>query len=140
MHGIIYKISNKSGLQYFGSTISTLKKRLAKHKSKNNTCSSKNIINSGDYKCEVVLECYVNNKSELLKLEQLFIKYNNCINKQAAYLSLADKKKQTAEYYQKNREKIQEKKAEVLDCICGLTYTRSHKARHEKSQIHNSRI
>ena len=35
-----------------------------------------------------------------------------------------------------NADKLREKRKEKLECLCGKTYTRQHKIRHEKSKIH----
>ena len=39
-----------------------------------------------------------------------------------------------------NKDKLQEYKSEVCSCNCGKTYTRNHKAQHEKSKYHQSHI
>jgi hypothetical protein len=40
------------------------------------------------------------------------------------------------EYYEDNKQKINEKKNERITCECGINYTRTHKARHETSKKH----
>ena len=41
-------------------------------------------------------------------------------------------------YREKNRDLINEKKRERIDCICGSSISRSHVARHEKTNKHVS--
>jgi hypothetical protein len=73
--GIVYEISCKStGKKYIGSTIQTLKARLCKHKYNRNTCSSKEIINGGNYEIILIEKYPCNSKEELNKRETYYIK------------------------------------------------------------------
>ena len=40
------------------------------------------------------------------------------------------------QYRKDNMVKISEQQKEKFECVCGKTYTRTHKARHEKTKIH----
>ena len=40
------------------------------------------------------------------------------------------------QYRKDNMVKITEQRKEKFECVCGKTYTRCHKARHEKTKIH----
>ena len=40
----------------------------------------------------------------------------------------------------KNKDKLQEYKSEICNCLCGKTYTRNHKGQHEKSKHHQSHM
>lgn len=51
--------------------------------------------------------------------------------------SIAEKRK---EYREINRNAIAEKRKEKLTCECGVTYTKCHKARHERSNYHQQFI
>ncbi len=54
---VVYCIEcNITGQKYYGSTID-YKNRIKKHQSKNNNCSSRHIIERGDYKCYIVEKC-----------------------------------------------------------------------------------
>ena len=121
----IYKIvCNKTGLQYFGSTIQTLAQRLAKHRCMSSHCTSKKIIVNGDYNIILVEEYPCESKYELEKRERFYIETNDCINKQyptrtkKEYEKLyreANKEKfkeyqkqYQKQYYEENKEKIKE--------------------------------
>ena len=103
------------------------------------------------YKCET--------KEELLKREGEIIRTAECINKNIAgrdkkqhyqdnreeilnqhkkYRDEHKIEKQETDriYREKNSEKIKEKQKEVIQCLCGATYTRRNKARHEKTKRH----
>jgi len=81
-NGVIYMIKGKSiNKNYIGSTTIGIYKRLAGHKSSSNNCSSKEIIESGEYSIEV-LEIYPTTSSYELRLrERFYIENNECVNK-----------------------------------------------------------
>ena len=123
----IYKIVNyENDKFYIGSTTQPLYKRINEHRSKHNTCMSKNI--GVDLKeCKIILieafEC--ENKQELLKKErEYYDKYKlegiNIVNKIRPIVTkeeLAEQKKkykiynreQQKQYEIKNKEKIKER-------------------------------
>ena len=71
--GIVYKIvCNKTGMTYYGSTTQSLAKRKSTHKI-NNSSSSKEIINQGDWRIEIVEEVVFDNKDVLLNRERHYI-------------------------------------------------------------------
>jgi len=115
--GKIYKIvCNTTGEIYYGSTISTLKERLSQHKPDNNSCISRNIIERGDYKIELIKDYPCNSRWELEEEERKYILENKCINitiphrtKEEYY---EDNKKKIKEYYENNKERILEKNKE----------------------------
>ena len=164
--GKIYKITdNTNDNKYIGSTCKTLKYRLSKHecdykrflKGIFNNVTSFDIIKNNNYKIELLENCVVKTKKELLKRERLYIENNQCVNRcvpgrtnkeyheankdqikeyQKEYKE-ANKKKireQQKEYRKANRDKFNEK----FDCSCGGYYTYIHKARHEKSTKHQN--
>ena len=85
-NGKIYKIVNDElNLTYYGSTISTLTKRLSQHKAPTNLNSSttSKILFSTEIKPKIYLvELFpCNLKIELLQRERYYIENNDCINK-----------------------------------------------------------
>jgi hypothetical protein len=137
--GKVYKIvCNNTGEQYFGSTIQPLSTRLGEHKRKK-LCSSKLIIERGNY--EIILcELFAcSSREELLMCERKWIESNDCVNKtspiktreeQLAYkinynkthseqvkqyykeynIANVDKKRQyQKDYYEKNKQRILER-------------------------------
>jgi hypothetical protein len=102
-NGKIYKlVSNVSDKVYYGSTTTTLVKRLYNHKVKYNLCKSKAIIDEDDYSM-VLVEAYpCDNKMELHKRERYYIENNECVNK-----NIPTRNK--AEYRLDNIEKIIER-------------------------------
>jgi len=111
----IYEItSNNTDMVYVGSCCITLKKRLSDHKKKKN-CSSKYILEFGDYNINLIEDYSCNNLDELRIREQYWIdKYKrdgkNVINKKNAYTSKLQRQEYYKEYHIKNREKRNEYK------------------------------
>jgi hypothetical protein len=126
----IYKIScNVSGLQYYGSTSQSIKRRLQHHEKdykryvagKTTFTTSYDIIKNGDYKIELMEECNDENRNER---ESYYIRNFECVNKvipdrtnkerMDAWLidNKEHKKENDIEYYQKNKEKCLEKSKE----------------------------
>ena len=107
--GLIYKIvCNKTGKQYFGSTTQSLAKRKALHKMNNNTSSSKEIIDLGDWRIEVIEEITYDDKSDLLNRERHYIEMNACVNKNRPIITNEERKEQSKKnmhkWYLENRE------------------------------------
>jgi hypothetical protein len=99
--GLVYKIvCNKTGKVYYGSTMQTLAKRKSMHKL-NNSSSSREIINLGDWKIEQLEEVMFKVKSELLTRERHYIDNNECVNKNRPIIT----DKERHEYQQKNMRK-----------------------------------
>ena len=74
--GKIYQIyCNITGETYYGSTCNTLAKRMGSHREKAKlttiSCTSKSIINRGDYDYSLIEKYKCNNKQELHARERL---------------------------------------------------------------------
>jgi hypothetical protein len=118
--GVVYKLTSilKPELCYVGSSVD-LKKRLTVHKSyyENNkgSCSSKLILEHGEYNIEILEEVSANceNKKKFLPVlkahENPYIT-PSCVNKNRAFRTEAEKKEQMKKYQQTynpaNREAI----------------------------------
>lgn len=101
--GIIYKIvCNKTGKTYYGSTMQTLAKRKSMHKL-NNSSTSREIVNLGDWKIEQLEEVMFKVKGELLRRERDYIEKHDgvCVNKNRPIVTEKERK----EYQQKNMRK-----------------------------------
>lgn len=99
-NGKIYKlIDNTNGNIYIGSTIQSLSKRKNQHKEKRNKCTSKYIIENGDYDIILIENYPCNSKEELLARERYYIENTECINKMTPG-------KTKKEWYQDNRERL----------------------------------
>ena len=109
--GLIYWIRCRIEMDdvYVGSSEDerTYEKRQINHKSKQNECSSKIIIDRGDYYFQIIEENDLQ-KVELRKREQFWIEKCNAINKQRAYTSEEERKEYMKEYNEKNKEKQKE--------------------------------
>jgi hypothetical protein len=81
--GKIYEIRcNITHEVYFGSTTyKYLSSRLAKHKGNTGRCSSKQIIDRGNFTCKIIEEYPCNSRLELQARESYYIRNNECINK-----------------------------------------------------------
>ena len=132
-------ICNITGDQvYIGSSNLQPNERLRLHRSKNNCCRSKTIIDRGDYYFEI-LETYDKHipKLELLKEEQKWMDrmrdeyYMNVVNRNSAYISPEQKKLNEIKYrkkgvpmkkeYDRIRNKWKASWAEVYDDIINFT-------------------
>jgi len=132
--GKIYKIvCNITGEVYYGSTIDTLNRRLTKHKQSRKSCSSRNIIERGDYEMILIKNYPCNNVYELEEEESNYIRNNTCIN-------VVIPNRTQKEYYEDNKKKILEKikkyEAEKITCECGAIITRGAILRHRKTMKH----
>lgn len=155
--GFIYKLEcNNTGEVYFGKSKSTEYRRLWGHKSSSNRCSSKAIIERGNYTW-TVLENNVD-VLELTNREHFYITNNECINKYIPFIEgngLKERnkiacnrlyaeneefrtrlKQYSKDYYATNREAIDKKRKEKLVCQCGGRHTRINTAKHQKTEKH----
>jgi len=141
-NGKIYKIvDNTNDNIYIGSTCDSLKNRLSKHKASYksflkgliNNIKSFDIMKNNNYKIELLENCDIKTKQELLQRERYYIENNECLNK---IVPGRNKK----EYYDVNKDKINIKRNQMIDCECGRKYTIRNKARHLKSTKHQEFI
>ena len=141
----IYKIiDNTNDNIYIGSTCKTLKTRLSVHKAGYkmflkglyDNVRSFNILKNNDYKIELLENCNIKTKQELLARERYFIKNNNCLNKYIP--GSCDngiqqyQKEYQKEYNANNKYKINEK----FECECRGKYTHANKSHHIKTNKH----
>ena len=166
-NGKIYKITSKHHeLPYYGSTCSELRKRLYDHKyvmrSKINNTASRQLLELGDYKIELVEKFPCKNKNELLERESYYIKNFDCINKVKPKITKEERKqyekkyrdthkeqqkrymkkwtkdnhdkilKDKKDYWEKNKEQFNK----IFTCDCGGTYQARNKNRHLKTKTH----
>lgn len=61
--------------------IRTFSKRFSHHKTKSNTCSSKQIIDIGDSYIELIEDVPCDNKNQLIRREGQLIRSMDCVNK-----------------------------------------------------------
>ena len=125
---------------YYGSTITSLAERLKKHKSVGNHCSSRELFDAGVVSIELVEEYPCNSKHELLSRERIYIEFmlNNfthrvICNKQ---IPTRTQKERSREYHEDNKDAINKKSSEKVNCDCGSIVRRSDKARHLKTKKH----
>ena len=128
-NSIIYKIScNVTGKVYYGSTKSSLNMRLNNHRSDKNTCKSKEVLENGNYKVEVVEKLENSTKKFRNERERFYIENNNCVNKYLPRNLCRDSKEYFNDYYHQTKEKVL--------CSCGRMVNQRNKAKHLKSKIH----
>jgi len=140
--GTVYKIYSTLNPNeiYIGSTIQKPHTRFLGHKShyKNGRNISVKIIfdKYGVDTCiiEIIEQKQINESSEIMKLEQIHIEQNNCINKRAAYMSRKDT---TKLYRERNHDEINKK---CICNICGNHYIKKHKQVHLKSKKCQSKV
>lgn len=144
MKGIVYKITNEEGICYVGSTIQPLNCRMAQHKS----TKKKQEIFDKKYTLDVLEEGEYTDLIELRKIEKEYIIENRdtSINKvsistdEELHKRILDRNKiYTAEHKEDKRlYDIEYRKNNhiKLNCECGGSYYKKHKAQHFKTSKH----
>jgi len=157
--GKIYKIYSLNGTVedvYYGSTIVTLSRRMAKHrvdykqlKNKKGNCTSCALFDKYDDCIIELVENYPCNSVEELKSREGYYQRNNpCVNKKIEGRTIQqwyeDNKerllKKSKELYKKNKEITLQKAKEKITCECGSEYNKMSKSRHERSQKHITKM
>ena len=147
--GKIYKIvDNSSDLIYIGSTCDTLEQRLKGHEAsfkcfklgKMNFVTSFKVLENNNYRIELIKLYPCETKQELNIAEGLVIKKLkseglNIINKNIAGQT---RKETNAQYYNNNKNQINEKSNIKFNCVCGGKYSNCNKSHHEKSKKHQN--
>ena len=90
IYEIVCKITDE---RYIGSTAQPLSSRLAGHR-KQLDCSSRQIIERGEYYINLLEDCPCENREQLLKKEREWYDKLDCINKIRPYTSPEEKKEQ----------------------------------------------
>ena len=150
----IYKITdNINNNIYIGSTCQSLKTRLSEHKSKYKrflkglyqNVKSFDIIKNNDYKIELLEDCDIKTKQELLARERLYIVNNECLNKNIPGSYDKGYQQYQKEYKAKNKEKLKDyreankdKLNEKIECECCGKYTYANKSIHIKTSKHQN--
>jgi hypothetical protein len=108
-HGKIYMIESISNnCRYYGSTVDTLSRRLAKHRNdikRGKNPSSKKVLKYSDARILLVELFPCNSKMELEAKEAIYIRSNDCVNKN---IPQRTKKEYNKQYKQDNKEVIAE--------------------------------
>ncbi len=112
-NGKIYRLTcDDPTMVYYGSTITTLAKRLALHKAPSNTTVSRKMRDAGRLQIELLEHYPCNSKKELQQREQYYIDNNECINYNSAFVTdqqtLEYNKEYAKQYYEGNLEKLKE--------------------------------
>ncbi len=139
MKGFVYSIRSKSrpDLVYYGSTKQKLCKRMAIHRygAKNGkSCSSKQILLLGDAYIELEETVEYNDKEELRKVEFLYIRQEECVNKQGKGTNKEKAKARDAAKYQAHKEKYlkaSRKQRESRDPVAWAVYCREYYLAHK---------
>jgi hypothetical protein len=156
-NGKIYKIEDLNGeMCYIGSTTKDrLCQRMVDHRTKyhcwrtgkTNKCTVFDIFDTyGIDNCRIVLlETYpCNNRDELTAKEGEYILATKCINKRIEgrshkqYLIDNDLKIKAVQalYRDEHRAELKEWKKVSIECVCGISYTQTHKSRHFQTKAH----
>jgi len=100
---IIYKIvCNITGEVYYGHTVQGLETRQRIHEAPSNRCTSRQIIDRGDWQMIEIEKYPCANKKEAHVREGWWIKNNECVNKYVAGRTV-EEYRQTPEYQEKVR-------------------------------------
>lgn len=150
-NGMIYMIESPSaGLCYYGSTCMPLAKRLYNHRKdyeryRNGTyhfVTSFKVLDYDDHKIILVEEVKCESKQQLIAREAYYIRNHECVNKYIPDRTKkeyeADNKEKIKERMKQYREHNKEELQKKINCECGNGYTRSNKARHERSVGHQA--
>ena len=152
----IYKIvDNINDNVYIGSTCYSLKTRLSVHKSAykrflnglGGNTKSFDVLKNNDYKIELIENCNIKTKQELLARERFYIKNNECLNKNIPGRTDKEIQQYQKDYKKTNKDKIdnfnkayyirnKEKLEEKFECECRGKYTHANKSHHIKTNKH----
>jgi hypothetical protein len=156
--GFIYKIiCNITGECYFGKSNQSKKwRRFNDHTCKSNECSSRQIIDRGNYNF-VVLEDNIE-EGELLEREHYYITNFECVNIHIPYLTTDDRRVRTlkaqnkkynkneefrlkkieyqSDYYDKKKDVINHNRRQKIVCECGVVMSNNNISRHRNSGVH----
>ena len=102
-------VCNITGEKYYGSTVTTLSRRMSSHKC-NKDCCAKTIIERGDYDVYILGE--YETKQEAKIKENWYIINKECINKNRVKITYEESIERQREYYNKNRVSINNKMKE----------------------------
>mgnify|MGYP001391769468 CR=1 FL=1 len=158
--GKIYKLINNDTQQvYYGSTCTTLEKRLKGHKNSYNswkhspdkvkhTRSFDLFENNGEVEIELVENYPTDSKQKLEKRERVYIDANDCVNKNRPTRSREEWKENNREgileyhkkYNEENKEKIYEQLSKEVKCKCGATVKMYNLSKHKKTHKHMKNI
>jgi hypothetical protein len=160
MIGSIYNIESKQGkVFYIGSTFSTLDGRLQKHEGylkeierKTGFCLSHKVLKFPDYKISLVetLRCKSNDKKEarkelerregwwikLFRTDGLSGNEPSMVNRMCPARTREERLFWLRLYYERNKEKYNERSSIYYDCECGKKVRLCGKARHNRCEFH----
>ena len=157
--GLVYCIHcNETGENYIGSTTTSLRDRMYRHNEKRTDCSSKQIIDRGNYDVSILED---NIENDILKVREQFYMdcCDNLVNQVRAYRTeeqkIEQKKitdtqfkknnpKKVAEWNRKWNENNKEKRKEyrrarmsiIITCECGSKFQSQNYTNHFKSKKH----
>ncbi|DAZ94070.1 TPA: hypothetical protein N0F65_006657, partial [Lagenidium giganteum] len=141
--GLIYEVANADrSIVYIGSTVQTIGRRWSHHKSNYKTwldgdatgCSIYHHFKEhgiDSFRIRAISKHAVESSRELIQFEQLVIDKTECVNERRGQFTV-DRSTYDKYYYNKNRDKINEK----FDCDCGGKYTRKNRYIHVKTMRH----
>jgi len=139
--GIQYMIvCNITGDTYYGSTALTLEERMKIHRKPSNRCTSRVIIERGDYTAIWLEDWPCNSKYELERRERWWIENNVCVNKFVPTgVDMGGMKSNTpewrAKYRQLTKETLAKRQAKKITCEwCGEAISRSGISEHQRTQ------
>ena len=148
MIGYIYRlICEQTNKVYYGSTVDPIK-RIRQHRSINNTCTSRNLINPRMELLECIsIDDLDTFKKELLLIEKHYIKNNDCINKVVPLRTrkeyYKDRIRENPDYLKELYVKqggVERNRRTKKMCACGGEYIQRNKKIHERSQKHQKYI
>tara|TARA_R110000868_G_scaffold8959_3_gene45392 strand:+ start:1174 stop:1605 length:432 start_codon:yes stop_codon:yes gene_type:complete len=131
---LVYRIYDLETAECYVGSTNKINKRITFHKSPFSRASSKQIVEKNNYEVEILEENI--EEDDILWKERDYIEKYNCINMRRPIITEEERKEhdrcRKKEYYLKNKEKLNEK----MECICGSTFVKREKARHEKRDKH----
>jgi len=138
---------------YVGSTKNSLEKRIQVHTRNINKCSSRQLIDLGNFKISLIEE--VSDQDRYIR-EQYWIDQLDCVNKNKAFTTEEDIKEYFKQYREDHKEDIkqyrEEHKEELLEelkdkrcknsftCECGKVLQEQSRSYHMNSKLHHKRM
>jgi predicted GIY-YIG superfamily endonuclease len=151
--GQVYRIYNKNGMEYIGSTTNTLEKRFKLHIS-----AFKRYITGKETSKSTVIKLFQNDfnsciiekladvyffkngrkKPFLFKVENEYMKKSKVVNKNNAFITAEEKRAYLLKYLEDNKQSLRQKATLKINCDCGGKYTKAGKIQHLKTRRHKA--
>lgn len=151
--GQVYRIYNKNGMEYIGSTTNTLINRFRLHISafrryttgkQTNKSTVIKLFQNDFNSCiiEKLADVYFLKNGRkmpfLFKVETEYMKKSNVVNNNNAFITAEEKRAYLLKYLKDNKQSLRQKAMLKINCDCGGKHTKAGKNKHLKTMRHKA--